>query len=216
MAMVVISGKEARRRIYDESDPDRQLVITPLLEPDSQIKEDSSSIDLRLGCHFLQQRRSNVSFIDAGRSDSMENYRSMERREFVPLGGYLVLHPKQFVLGSTLEYVAMPLDLSGYVVGRSSWGRLGLVVATAIGVHPGYKGIIVLELSNVGEVPFYLRPGLSIAQLFLHSLEDVVTASGLSSSYIGAVLPEPSQIGQDVDLEVLRGSGEDLRQPDDA
>lgn len=214
--MTAISGKEARRRIFDESDPKRQLVVTPLLDPDGQIKEGSSSIDLRLGSYFLIQRRTNVSHIDAGRPGTLETHRSMERREFVPIGGRLVLHPKQFVLGGTLEYVAMARDLTGYVIGRSSWGRLGLVVATAIGVHPGYKGIIVLELSNVGEVPFYLRPGLRIAQLFLHTLDSAVPADAVTSAYIGAVIPEPSRVAQDLDLELIHRLGGDLSELNDA
>lgn len=208
--MTAVSGKEARRRIFDESDPERQLVVTPLLDPDVQIKEGSSSIDLRLGSHFLIQRRTNVPYIDAGHPDTLETHRSMERREFVPLGEHLVLHPKQFVLGGTLEYVAISQDLTGYVVGRSSWGRLGLVIATAIGVHPGYKGIIVLELSNVGEVPFFLRPGLRIAQLFLHTLDSAVPTGDVTSEYIGAVVPEASRVAYDRDLELIHRLGGDF------
>ena len=73
------------------------------------------------------------------------------------------------------------MDLSAYVVGRSSWGRDGLIIATATGVHPGYSGIITLEISNVGEIPIYLYPGLSIAQLFIQEVTPGVTGDVFST-----------------------------------
>ncbi|GAH46269.1 unnamed protein product, partial [marine sediment metagenome] len=90
---------------------------------------------------------------------------------YVPLGNDFILHPNQFVLGITLEWIHFPKDLAGYVIGRSSWGRQGLIIATATGVHPGFSGCLVLELSNSGEVPIHIYPGLRIAQLFVHRLE---------------------------------------------
>ena len=65
-----------------------------------------------------------------------------------------------------------------YVIGKSTWGRDGLIIATAIGVHPNFSGILTLEISNVGEIPIYLYPGLAIAQLFLASVE--LTAESVS------------------------------------
>ena len=65
----------------------------------------------------------------------------------------------------------MPDDLMGYVVTRSSWGRHGLVIATAIGVHPGYCGVLTLELRNLADVPLRLYPGQRILQLFLHDVD---------------------------------------------
>ncbi len=101
---------------------------------------------------------------------------------FVPIGDYFVLHPGQFVLGETLEWVHLPKNLVAFVVGKSTWGRDGLIIATAIGVHPNFSGILTLEISNVGEIPIYLYPGLAIAQLFL--------ASAVTVPEAGA--PEPS------------------------
>jgi deoxycytidine triphosphate deaminase len=77
------------------------------------------------------------------------------------------LHPGQFVLGETLEWIRLPKNLVAFVIGKSTWGRDGLIIATAIGVHPNFSGILTLEISNVGEIPIYLYPGLAIAQLFL-------------------------------------------------
>ena len=83
-------------------------------------------------------------------------------------------------LGATLDAVPVrsrrdpgmgpaPIQLAGYVVGRSSCGRRGLIIATAAGVHPGFTGCLTLELSNVGEIPIAIKPGIPTCQLFLHS-----------------------------------------------
>ena len=96
----------------------------------------------------------------------------------------------------------MPCDLAAYVVGKSSWGRLGLIVATAIGVHPNYKGIITLELRNIGEIPFCLRPGLTIAQMFFHTLE-TETSFNCRSSYATAILPESGTMIDKNELTII-------------
>jgi hypothetical protein len=71
----------------------------------------------------------------------------------------------------TLEWIRLPKNLAAYVIGKSSWGRRGLIIATATGVHPGFKGCLTLELSNVGELPIAIKPGMNICQLFLHKVE---------------------------------------------
>jgi len=102
----------------------------------------------------------------------------------------------------------LPRDLAAFVVGRSSWGRLGLVVATAIGVHPGYRGIITLELTNLGEVPILLYPGWPIAQVFFQTLlaDPNCSVAGCdldNSRYSLAVKPEMSRLVEPEDLRYL-------------
>ena len=82
-----------------------------------------------------------------------------------------ILHPRAFVLAVTLEWMRLPNDIAGSVVGRSSWGRHGLIIATATGVHPSFTGCLTLELTNVGEVPITIKPGTTICQIFLHRVE---------------------------------------------
>ena len=94
-----------------------------------------------------------------------------------------MLHPGQFVLGETLEWVHLPKDLVAFVIGKSTWGRDGLIIATAIGVHPYWSGILTLEISNVGEIPIYLYPGLAIAQLFIASVEAGGSAVPVPSAF---------------------------------
>lgn len=90
---------------------------------------------------------------------------------YVPFGGTYILHPRSFVLGITLEWLRLPRKLAGSVIGKSSWGRRGLVIATATGVHPGFTGCLTLELTNVGEIPIEISPGMLICQLSLHRVE---------------------------------------------
>jgi len=111
------------------------------------------------------------SLIDA--VDEFENGGSSALSELyttrhVPFGDRIVIHPHQFILGATLEYIRLPMDLMAYVIGRSTWGRLGLIVATAVGIQPGFAGTLTLELRNLGEAPLTLYPGQIVAQLFFH------------------------------------------------
>jgi dUTPase len=85
-----------------------------------------------------------------------------------------ILHPFQFALGRTLEFIALPRDIVGRIDGRSSWARQGLVVhSTAGDIHPGTRGFVVFELMNYGPVPIVLYPGLAIAQLRFETVDDV-------------------------------------------
>lgn len=100
------------------------------------------------------------------------------KRHFVSFGDRFVLHPNSFVLGSTLEWIRVPVNMGGYVTGKSSWGRRGLIIETAAGIHPGFTGCLTLELTNVGEVPIALYPAFFICQVFFHAIqENILTDS---------------------------------------
>jgi len=86
------------------------------------------------------------------------------KHHYVHFGKEYFLHPRCFVLGVTLEWFKLPSWLGAYVIGKSSWGRRGLLIATASGVHPGFTGCITLEITNVAEVPIAIRPGMMIGQ----------------------------------------------------
>lgn len=187
--MTVLSGAEIKKRLRDQN-LDKRLVVSPILEEAEQLKDGNASIDLRLGCEFALVAPSEHGSIDDLSSDSPQSSKAMlarlYRKIYVPIAGPVNIHPHQFVLAQALEYLRLPMDLMAYVVGRSTWGRLGLTVATAIGVHPGYAGCLTLELRNLGETPLTLRPGQAIAQLFFHS---VVSGEepGASGQYRGSV-----------------------------
>lgn len=80
-----------------------------------------------------------------------------------------------------------------YLTGRSSWGRRGLTIATATGVHPGFTGCLTLELANLGDIPIAIRPGMTIGQLFLHNVE--CDASDLSVDQSGFVCKRAPRLG---------------------
>jgi dCTP deaminase len=125
------------------------------------------------------------------------------KMHYVPFGSDFVLHPRDFILAATLEWISMPPRLGGYVIGRSSWGRRGLVIETAAGVHPGFTGSLTLELSNVGQVPVVLRPGLKICQLFLHHI-DSKSDEGDKSLFNCFRRPVLREIREDKIAEALR------------
>jgi dCTP deaminase len=169
---VIIRADKIASKLEDPDNPRDPLVIRPA--PDLQALKDSGagSIDLRLGCWFETFRQSRLRFLDVyDRNASIPSEANLARRSYVPFGGSFILHPKAFVLAVTLEWIRLPSTIAAYVVGRSSWGRHGLIIATATGVHPGFTGCLTLELTNVGEVPITIKPGTTICQLFMHSME---------------------------------------------
>jgi dCTP deaminase len=150
----------------DESRYGRLRIIPP--PPTDEIRESgSASIDLRLGRWFLVLREARTPFLDIGEPRDREST-PLTKTTFVPFRERFILHPRKFVLGITLEWITLPSRLGGYVTGKSSWGRRGLVIETAAGIHPGFSGCLTLELANMGEVPIALKPGMTICQIFLH------------------------------------------------
>ena len=144
------------------------LVITPKPDVEALSRRTSASVDLRLGTWFTSLKQARTSCLRVG-DQALGG--GVAKRHFVPFGTEFVLHPMTFVLACTLEWIRLPADLAAYVVGKSSWGRCGLIIATATGVHPRFYGCLTLELSNVGEVPIAVKPGYPICQLFFHSVE---------------------------------------------
>lgn len=192
--MAALSGKKIRERLED-ADLQRRLVISPLLLPDEQLRDDQASIDVRLGFEFALVSPSAYGSIDefSPRQED-RTFSKLYRIKYVSFGETIVIHPHQFILATTLEYLRLPSDLVSYVAGRSTWGRLGLIVATAVGIHPGFAGSLTLELRNLGETPLSLYPGQAIAQLFLHEVKATdLTVAGLGQ-YSGSVSMIPRNI----------------------
>jgi dCTP deaminase len=126
-----------------------------------------ASIDLRLGDSFRVFHNHRASAIDL--RDPPDN---LTEEVVVPEGESFVIHPGEFCLGRTLEWVELPDDIVARIEGKSSLGRLGLIVhATAGFCDPGWKGTLTLELNNLTRVPIKLYPGLEIAQLSFMTLD---------------------------------------------
>ena len=152
----------------NEKDP---LIITPQPNLEDLKKSGAASIDIRMGCWFLACRPSRAGLFDVyEKQTDAPNEAKLTKSYYVPFGEGFVLHPRNFVLGITMEWIRLPADRAAYVIGRSSWGRHGLIIATATGVHPGFTGCLTLELSNVGEIPIRIKPGTAICQIFIHEV----------------------------------------------
>jgi dCTP deaminase len=126
-----------------------------------------ASVDLRLGDSFRVFHNHRATVIDLRRPPD-----NLTEEVVVPEGDSFVIHPGEFCLGRTLEWVELPDDIVARIEGKSSLGRLGLIVhATAGFCDPGWKGTLTLELNNLTRVPIILHPGLEIAQLSFMMLD---------------------------------------------
>jgi dCTP deaminase len=156
--MSVLSDGTLRRLIAEG-----RLVVEPF--DDAMVQP--ASVDLRLGPSFRVFHNHRIQAIDladppAGLTEHLE----------IEPDGLFVIHPGEFVLGRTAELVELPHDLVARIEGKSSLGRLGLIVhATAGFVDPGFRGTLTLEITNFNSVPIVLRPGLPIAQLSVMALD---------------------------------------------
>ncbi|CAM3949370.1 dCTP deaminase [Smaragdicoccus niigatensis] len=152
-----------------------------------------SSVDVRLDSLFRVFNNTKYTHIDpALRQDDLTTLVEPDK------GEPFVLHPGEFVLGSTLECCTLPHDLAGRLEGKSSLGRLGLLTHSTAGfIDPGFSGHITLELSNVANLPITLWPGMKIGQLCLIRLsspaEHPYGSSAVGSKYQGQRGPTPSR-----------------------
>lgn len=155
------------------TDEDRRIVVTPVLDPVQQFGP--SSLDVRLGPDFKVVRTSRLTHLDPLKDpEEIEGdvARYTENTVIQP-GEPFVLHPGEFALASTLEFIRLPFDIAARLEGRSTWGRLGLEIhATAGFVDPGFSGALTFELKNSGQVPLPLYAGLRIAQLCFFELSE--------------------------------------------
>jgi dCTP deaminase len=185
------------------------LVVEPLADVETQVQP--ASVDLRLGSEFLEFRRTNIPCIHPASEREVSEYVS---ETYVERGDEFVLHPGDFVLGTTIERVEIPPDLVAHVEGRSSLGRLAIVVhATAGLADPGYHGQITLELSNLGATPVALTPGMRISQVTFTELSSPAErpyGAERGSKYQDQTGPQASRIGADPEFgPQADGDGED-------
>jgi dCTP deaminase len=174
----IIAAVEAGRLVVDPWDAE-------LVQP--------SSVDVRLDRYFRVFNNTQYTHIDPGlQQDELTTL--VEPKGDDPF----VLHPGEFVLGSTLEIVTLPDDLAGRLEGKSSLGRLGLLTHSTAGfIDPGFSGHLTLELSNVANLPIMLWPGMKIGQLCLFRLSSAARnpygSAAAGSRYQGQRGPTPSR-----------------------
>ena len=196
---MVLSDRTIARLLAEE-----RIVIDPydesLLQP--------SSVDVRVDRFFRVFHNARYPFIDVKEPQE-------DLTELVEIGDEqpFILHPGEFVLGSTLERIALLDDLVARLEGKSSLGRLGLLIHSTAGfIDPGWDGHVTLELSNVANLPITIYYGMKIGQISFVQLsepaEQPYGAGELGSKYQGQMGPTPSRYWQN-----FRPHGESSERP---
>ena len=172
---------------------------TVRIEPYDAQDLQPSSVDLHLDRSFRVFRNNRYPYIDV-RVDQPDLTELLKIADDEPF----ILHPGEFVLGQTLEWVELPDDLVARLEGRSSLGRLGLLIHSTAGyVDPGWKGNLTLELSNVANLPIALYAGMRIGQISFFKMSSPVErpygSPALRSRYQGQKEPTASAYHRDFD-----------------
>ena len=195
---MVLSDKEILKELLEEN-----LVISPITNGEQQIG--NSSIDIRLGSIFRYLKVVNQTHFDISDLEKLKREIEEYSEEIIlqPLDPF-ILHPKDFVLASTLEYLKLPLNLTARLEGRSTWGRVGLQVHSTAGlIDPGFAGSLTFELHNLGKLPLPLFPGTRIGQLVFYKLDNSISSyvDKEGSGFSGQLGPKNSSFYKDYDYK---------------
>lgn len=188
---MVLSDRDIKKALLQS-----RIIITPA--PDLKTQLGSCSIDLRLGNSFRVFEHSRYPYIDPFKKEMSEEVtREMHVKNDEPF----IIQPGDFVLATTMEDIEVPDDLTGRLEGRSSIGRLGVVIhSTAANIECGFRGHIALELANMGKMPVALYPGMRICSLSFEQLSspaEVPYYKKKGAKYVGQKGPEESRIHEE-------------------
>ncbi len=205
---MVLSERQILRRLYVEED----LVIAPILNPRKQIGP--TSVDLRLGTEFKVPRTSRHTHLEPSLPLAEMRTEVARLTDTVRIGPLepFVLHPGEFALASTLEYVCLPSTLAARLEGRSTWGRLGLQVHSTAGfVDPGFEGVLTFELQNMGRLPLKLFSGIRVAQISFYECglpSTIPYKRRAGAKYAEKIGSVSSLFFEDYEFEVVRQDSE--------
>lgn len=182
---MILSDREIKKRIEL-----RQIVI----EPTNLLDIQPASVDILLDQKILIFDYPNIPYIDTRHLAELDITSAWVQKNDEPF----MLHPGEFVLGCTLEHVEIPNDLVARIEGKSSLGRIGLLIHSTAGyVDPGWTGRLTLELSNISRLPMALYPGMKIGQISFTQMtspaERPYGTAGLGSHYQGQTEATPSR-----------------------
>ena len=177
-------------RSIKESVASGRIVITPY---DEELVQ-PASVDIRLDNRFLVFRNYKHTCIDPKSPQP-----DLTELVAVEDGEPFIVHPGEFILGSTMERIGLGGDVAAQLGGKSSLGRLGLIVhATAGFIDPGFEGSVTLELSNVANLPIRLYPGMKVGQISFFAMSTPADrpygSPGLGSKYKGQTVPTASRM----------------------
>ena len=188
VAMVMVLSDRSIKEALDNG----SIIIEPLGEDCIQ----PSSVDLHIDQYFRVFRNHSYRVIDVKEPQE-------DLTELIDVGPTepMILHPGEFLLGSTQERIAIPNNIVGRLEGKSSLGRLGLVIHSTAGfIDAGWDGHITLELSNVANLPITLYPGMKIGQISFFQMTTEADrpygTSSLGSKYRGQRGPTPSRYSE--------------------
>jgi len=185
---LILSDQEIKKYL-DEG----KIQITPKPNLDEQLG--SASLDLRLDSEFMIFEHTKNPYID---TRNPETFRDITRLVKIKDDEPFVFHPGEFVLGVTMEEIFLPDDVAARIDGRSSLGRLGIVIHSTAGhIDPGFRGKIVLEMENIGMIPVLLYPKIRICQLVFESLMTPTTMpyyKKKNAKYVDAKHPQESKL----------------------
>ncbi len=176
---MIVSDETLRRMLAER---------TIVLEPVEPYQIQPASVDLRLGRHFLKIDENSLESLSL---DSQPPYVEMEKDE-------IIIPPASFLLATTVEFVKIPTNVTAFVEGRSSIGRMGLFIQNAGWVDPGFEGTITLELYNANRLPIRLTSGRRICQI-VFAFMDRSTNRPYAGKYQGQKRTVGSRIFQDGD-----------------
>lgn len=187
--------------------PKDRIIITPLINAREQFGP--TSIDLRLGTEFKVIKNTRYTHMDPLKPPEQIKREIAIYTEEIQVRALkcFVLHPGEFALGSTLEFIRLPNDIAARLEGRSTWARVGLQVHSTAGfVDPGFSGSLTYELQNMGKVPLSLYAGMRVAQISFYSSEESLIPYDKKqfSKYGGKMGTVGSMYGDDQEFKIFR------------
>lgn len=190
---MILSDKDIKDRMA------QGYIVVKSPDADHMPNIGASSMDFRLGKYFKVYNHTKHAVLDPMNPDSFKDVTNMV--EIDENDAPFIVQPGEFVLGVTLESVKLPDDVVARVEGRSSLGRLGIIVHSTAGfIDAGFEGTITLEITNINRMPVALYPGMRVCQLAFETMSspaEVPYNKKKSQKYQGQLYPEESRIAQD-------------------
>jgi len=183
---MILSDKDVKQHLKEG-----KLKVEPL-DIEKQIMP--VGIDLRLGNEFKMFKK-DIEHIDPSKDDLEDTMEAV----IVEDGKSLMLHPGEFVLGVTKEFVQLPDNIAGRIDGRSSLGRMGIIVHSTAGhVDPKFEGKLTLEITNIGKLPVMIFPGMKFCSIIFEKISSPVEKDYRKvGKYAGDKGPGVSKISQE-------------------
>lgn len=207
---MILSDRDIKRFVNSD-----RIKVNP--KPDFSEQLGPAGLDFRLGSKFRVFKPTSTPYIDPNNQETQNQNTTVidvndsgEQQSLLPHvtkdgPRSFVLHPGEFVLGETIETIELPDDIAGRLEGRSSLGRLGIVIHSTAGhFDPGFKGKIVLEITNIGMIPVLLYPGMRFCQMVFEAMSSPVEVSyseKKGAKYAGQTGPSASRIAEEIKVK---------------